>query len=545
MRLSVLLMVSLSFFLIACKEEAPKKEAKVDAPKIEKTVESVEISSDLIHQQSIVSDDEGIEGRRLALQHCQRCHFFVEPEALPKAVWQGFVFPRMGGLMGMHHAGVKTIIDLGRHPAEKQMIIDAGVYPPRAEMALKEWQVLVAYYIDRAPERLERPVDLVPIAPSSGLFQEAGFGYRQGDPNTTLVQIDEGSRRLFVGDMITSELSIVKPDLSRSQKIKMGSAPVHVEILEGDLWVTNIGFVNPSDFPAGEVTVLKGKGGYYSTSGPRKLGKIRRPTHASYADMNQDGLTDILMSEYGNQLGSFTYFQAKESEGYQKIELMKEPGSMASHIRDFNNDGLPDVAVVHGQNREGLHIHYNRGDGSFSSSYALPLPPHYGSASLEFYDFNDDGHVDILATNGDNGDYQAILKPFHGVRIYLNDGKNAFDESYFFHMNGAFKALADDFDLDGDLDIVAISMFPDLNHRPEEGFVYLENDGDLNFKASTIKRVKDGRWLCMDTGDLDGDGDKDIVIGSFIRGPSEVPPSYLKAWEEGQLPGLVLWNQTK
>ena len=224
---------------------------------------------------------------------------------------------------------------------------------------------------------------------------------------------------------------------------------------------------------------------------------------------------------------------------------MKEPGSMRSHIRDFNNDGWLDVAVVQGQNREGVHIHYNNGDGSFTPSYALPIPPHYGSASLEFYDFNGDGYIDILATNGDNGDYPAILKPHHGVRIYLNDGKNAFKESYFFPMNGAFKALAEDFDLDGDLDIAAISMFPDLNNRPEEGFVYLENDGKLNFKASTIQRVKEGRWLCMDTGDLDGDGDKDIVIGSFIRGPSEVPPSFLKAWEKGALPGLVLWNKTK
>lgn len=537
--------MSLSFFLTACKEEAPKKEAKVDPPKIEKTVTRVEISTDLIHSQAFITDDEGIEGRRLALQHCQRCHLFVEPEALPKSVWQSYAFPRMGAFMGMHHAGVKTIIDLGKHPAEKQMIIDAGVYAPGAEMTLKDWQVLVAYYMDRAPERLESPAEIVPIAPSSDLFQEAGFGYRLHEPVTTLVHIDEGSQRLFVGDMITAELSIVKPDLSRSQKIKMSSAPVHVEILESDLWVTNIGIVNPSDFPGGELVMLKGENGFYTTSGQKKLTRLRRPTHASYADLNQDGLTDVLMSEYGNQLGAFNYYQAKEDGSYGKTELMKEPGSMTSHLRDFNNDGWLDVAVVHGQNKEGVHIYYNNGDGGFTSSYALPLPPHYGSASLEFYDFNADGHLDVLATNGDNGDYPAILKPHHGVRIYLNDGNNAFVERYFFPMNGAFKALAEDFDLDGDLDIAAISMFPDFNNRPEEGFVYLENDGELNFKASSIKRVKEGRWLCMDTGDLDGDGDKDIVIGSFIRGPSEVPSSYLKVWENGALPGLVLWNTTK
>ena len=543
--------MSLISFLPACKERAPdgdgdgEEEAKAHPAEIEVAETGVDIANDLIHSQLFITDDQGIEGRQLAINHCQRCHSFVEPEVLPKAVWQAYIFPRMGAFMGMHHVGVKTRIDKGPHPAEEQIVREAGIYPPAAAMTLKDWQVLVAYYLTQAPESLGKPADIVPIEPATGLFQEAGFGYSQHEPVTTLVHIDEESKRLFVGDMVTAQLSILDQDLNRSQKIKMASAPVHVEIVDGDLWVTNIGFVNPSDFPGGELTALKGEDGYYATSGQTKLSKLRRPTHASYADMNKDGLTDVLISEYGNQLGAFTYYQARENGEYQRIELLKEPGSMTSHVRDFNNDGWPDVAVVHGQNREGVYIHYNNGDGSFTTSYALPIPPHYGSASLEFYDFNADGHLDILATNGDNGDYPAILKPHHGVRIYLNNGKNAFEESYFFPMNGAFKALAEDFDLDGDLDIAAISMFPDYASRPEEGFVYLENDGKLNFKASTIERVKDGRWLCMDTGDLDGDGDKDIVIGSFIRGPSAVPPAYTKAWEDGELPGLVLWNQTK
>lgn len=526
----------------------------------------VNISSDLIHAQPFMSESDGLEGRRLATQHCQRCHMFVEPEALPKDVWQSFVFPRMGAFMGMHHAGVKTRIDEGQYPAEKQSIDDAGVYPPAAAMTLKQWQALVGYYMDWAPDRLDEPVETNVIEPRTALFQEAGFGYRQTNPNTTLIHIDENRQRLFVGDMVTTELSILRPapgsprqtdagvapvqavaglDLIRSQKIRMGSPPVHVRVMEDQLWVTNIGPVNPNDLPAGRLVVLTESLGKYATRWQTILTGLRRPTYASYADMNRDGLTDALISEYGNQLGAFTYYQAKEDGTYKKIELAKGPGSMASHIHDFNNDGWLDVAVVQGQGREGVHIHYNNGDGNFTPSYALPIPPHYGSSSAAFYDFNADGHLDILATNGDNGDYPAILKPHHGVRIYLNDGNNAFEEHYFFPMNGAFKALAEDFDLDGDLDIAAISMFPDFDGRPEEGFVYLENDGKLNFQASTITRVKEGRWLCMDTGDLDGDGDKDIVIGSFIRGPSAVPFSTLKDWENGELPGLVLWNTTK
>ena len=129
---------------------------------------------------------------------------------------------------------------------------------------------------------------------------------------------------------------------------------------------------------------------------------------------------------------------------------------------------------------------------------------------------NEDGAVDIVYTNGDNADYSPILKPYHGVHVFLNDGKDNFTEGVFYPLHGAFQAVAADFDMDGDMDIAAVSYFPDDIKRPASNFVYLEQTQSRVFKTQTIKEAVQGKWMTLSVGDYDNDGDKDILIGSFM-----------------------------
>jgi hypothetical protein len=170
------------------------------------------------------------------------------------------------------------------------------------------------------------------------------------------------------------------------------------------------------------------------------------------------------------------------------------------------------------QGDEGIDIYYNRGDGRFNRERILRFPAVYGSVFFEITDFNHDGHWDIVYVNGDNGDYSPVLKPYHGVRLFLNNGKNEFTEDYFYPIHGAYKALVRDFDSDGDFDIAVVAFFPDFFNHPEKSFLYLENisrPDTIEFKASTFPEAGMGRWITMEAADVDSDGDEDIMLGSF------------------------------
>ena len=163
---------------------------------------------------------------------------------------------------------------------------------------------------------------------------------------------------------------------------------------------------------------------------------------------------------------------------------------------DYDRDGLPDLYFCGLENDNVLYR--NLGGFRFQpvSDDAVTCAG-IPSTSAAFADLNGDGHPDLLISNGDNGELNNYPpKPYNGVRLHINDGKNNFGPAAFFYPQyGTYRAVARDFDGDGDLDIAAIAFFGRHDVSPQTGFVYLRQDEPLKFSAHTHPATFGGQRL--------------------------------------------------
>lgn len=202
-------------------------------------------------------------------------------------------------------------------------------------------------------------------------------------------------------------------------------------------------------------------------------------------------------------------------EGLISHKLSQEGPSLA--VADVNGDGNEDFYLGGAKGQSGsIYIHQGNGKVALKKSMIFEEDKEYEDVAAAFFDADGDGDMDLVVGSGGN---DVAMQRNYRARLYLNDGKGNFSKSEN-ELPSTFKNIstisAFDFDEDGDVDLFIGSRSVVGVYGVSPDHLLLENNGDGTFNNVTERlgydlkdagMVTDSKWV-----DIDGDGKKDLVV---------------------------------
>jgi hypothetical protein len=471
-------------------------------------------------------------GSDLADIYCSVCHMRPDPAILSSGVWDRSVIPLMAAIMGFYD---------DHYGDERERILSSGRVLRVPPLSVDEFGLIAAYYVSQSKPELE----LAPRKrlPATDLFQIRTRRFKGPIPLDALAKIDERNGDMFVGGSSPDVLQRMHLGKPAVETLASGFVPVRVVPRADGIYVTGMGRYVPTELQEGVVKFIPRVGDGFGP--PRTLLKdLPRIADMSVVDLNNDGREDIVLCMFGFYTGRFSWFENLGDQTYREHLLFERSGAVRAIVKDLNHDGHLDIAVLMAQAIESLYFMINDGNAAFDAEPILVKHPAWGFTNFELTDLDGDGTDDLVTTNGDF-DYQAPVRPYHGLRVYR--GRKGtwtqFDETLFHEIGGAYDFAANDFDRDGDVDVVALGYTPQA--LDSERVLYLENRQSDGFRVFRVRGAEEGRWLQFDAGDIDGDGDKDLLFAANAAGPGTGSGGNLQRfenWNRFPVVNLVLEN---
>jgi hypothetical protein len=244
-------------------------------------------------------------------------------------------------------------------------------------------------------------------------------------------------------------------------------------------------------------------------------------------DYDGDGHDDIY---FVNQLGPNALYRNRGDGTF--VDVTKQAGvalgdriCTAATFVDYDNDGHQDLFVT--STRGGNVLFRNLGNGTFKDVTRQAGLEHIGhSQTAVFFDFDNDGYLDLLVTNTgqwttsfDQADkyftgkadlFQVAASPKEYNILYRNNGNGTFTDVTEKAGLGGLGWAADvavfDFDEDGYMDVLITNMFG-------RSQLY-RNNGDGTFTDVTLEKLGRTPWGGMGAKvfDFNNDGKLDLYI---------------------------------
>lgn len=295
------------------------------------------------------------------------------------------------------------------------------------------------------------------------------------------------------------------------------------------------------------------------------LAPLVNPTHAAVADVDGNGVVDIIVS-CRDTTGKLAFLRGIGGGVFAAPEIIAvgAPTDWVE-VHDLTGDGIPDLLAAVRSNHGRLALLPGLGGGQFGTSVmtlAQRNPSkvvvrdldgdgdldaavvNYGSSTVEVWKWSATEHFQrsqIVATqpwataipypfcivaadfDGDSDiDLATASTGAAAVAIMRNNGAGFFAQGESWHVptvGKEFVAISNiveaDIDLDGDIDILSNGL---LLNSPNVTVVWV-NDGQGHFAEKVLRAGgTEGYSWTVNAADMDGDGDRDALMGSALPG---------------------------